>query len=91
MKLKLFDMIITERSASKETTDGTSKETTDSANRKQILKMITEDPSITASKLATKIGMTEKGVWYHINKLKKNRIIKHIGSRKGGNWVIFKK
>jgi ATP-dependent DNA helicase RecG len=72
-------------------TESTGKETDEKTNREIILKLIKEDNTLTAIALATKIGITAKGVRYHLEKLKKEGIIKHEGSTKSGKWVILSK
>ncbi|RLD56486.1 MAG: hypothetical protein DRJ05_11240 [Bacteroidetes bacterium] len=62
----------------------------DVTNRKLIFKIIKKAETITAALLASKIGISEKGIWYHLAKLKKAGEIKHIGPTKGGNWVVLK-
>lgn len=34
------------------------------------------------------LGLSVGGVRYHINKLKKDGVVEHIGSSKKGTWVI---
>ncbi len=45
---------------------------------------------ITTEKLAISIGVTEKGIEWQINKLKKEGFLKRIGPDKGGQWQIIK-
>ncbi len=54
-----------------------------------ILKIISNNPKVTAKELATICGITEDGVAYHIKKLKqRGRIIRIGGSRNGGEWKV---
>ncbi len=73
-----------------ETSKDTGIETIDSNNAESIIRFIKENKTITVTLLAKKIGMTKNGVWYHLNKLKKEGRIKHVGPSKGGTWVIIK-
>jgi len=53
-----------------------------------ILKAISENPGITRQELAVKTGLTPDGIKYHLNRLKKDGVLKRIGSDKGGHWEI---
>ena len=56
----------------------------------KILELIKSNPKITRRELAQKIeDITEDGIKYNINKLKKEGRIKRIGSDKGGHWEII--
>jgi ATP-dependent DNA helicase RecG len=54
-----------------------------------ILKAMRENPKITAKDLEVLTGLTRRGVEYHIDKLKKAKIIKRVGSTKGGSWELI--
>ncbi|HNT66988.1 MAG TPA: ATP-binding protein [bacterium] len=54
----------------------------------EILKAIAVNPRITRRELALKVGLTPDGIKYHLNRLKKDGILKRIGSDKGGHWEI---
>jgi len=56
--------------------------------REKILRLIKENKEITIAELSERIGISRKGVEWQINKLKKERIIKRIGGRKGGYWEV---
>ncbi len=47
-----------------------------------------EKPTMTRRELATVLGMTGDGVKYHLNQLKSNGVILHVGPTKGGHWVV---
>ena len=49
-----------------------------------------EQPAVTVKKIAEQIGLSISGVRYHVNKMKKDGIVEHIGSSKKGRWVIHK-
>lgn len=70
-------MVIFKRKTTQETTQ-------------EILIAIKEKPTITRKELAKKIGLSEDGIKYQLNKLKKEKIIKHIGSTKKGHWEVKK-
>ncbi len=77
------------------TSPGTTKETTqEKPNTTQeitlkILQLIRTDPGITRKALAGVIGISESGVKYHLDKLKKQGRIEHIGPTKKGYWKII--
>ena len=59
------------------------------ATTETILKIISNNPKVTAKEIASVCGITEDGVAYHIKKLKqRGRIIRIGGSRNGGEWKV---
>ena len=58
--------------------------------REKNLRLIRENPEITASELAEKSGLASKGIEWNIAKMKKDRLIKRIGPDKGGHWEVLK-
>ena len=59
------------------------------ATTETILKIISNNPKVTAKEIASVCGITEDGVAYHIKKLKqRGRIISIGGSRNGGEWKV---
>ena len=69
----------------KETNKETNKETINI-----ILDIVKENPEVTVKRIAQYIGISESGVRYHINKMRKEGILEHIGSTKNGSWKINK-
>jgi ATP-dependent DNA helicase RecG len=57
--------------------------------REKIIRGIQKNDSITTAELAAEVGITEKGIEYHLSKLKADRVIKRAGPDKGGKWVII--
>lgn len=55
-----------------------------------ILRMILDDPSISAVTLATKLGVTERTIRSHLSDLRKQGVIDRTGSDKSGMWVVIK-
>ncbi len=55
---------------------------------KQIIDLIKRQPAITTSGLAAALGITDKGVEYHLSKLQKSGMIFRDGSRKSGVWKL---
>jgi len=56
----------------------------------KILELIKENPKITRKELAEKIGISEDGIKFNLNQLKKQNKIKRVGPDKGGYWEILK-
>ena len=57
----------------------------------KILDLIDKDPYITRKELSEKIkNITPDGVKYHIEQLKKQRVLKRVGAAKGGYWKLIK-
>ena len=54
-----------------------------------IIKLIENNPSITANEITEKLELTIDSVRHYINKLKKQNVIKREGSTKAGKWVII--
>ncbi|MFY8033580.1 MAG: ATP-binding protein [Flexibacteraceae bacterium] len=68
----------------------TSKETTDTS-RETILQALSTNENFTAKLIAEQLGITEKGVRYHLDKLKAEGIIKREGSTKKPIWRLLKR
>lgn len=58
--------------------------------QEKILNLIKKNKNITRKSLADIIGITPNGIKYHLDQMKKQGIIKHIGSTKSGYWEIKK-
>ncbi len=54
----------------------------------KIINLIGKKPSITIGEMANLIGVSDRTVKNHINKLKSQGIIKRIGPDKGGYWEV---
>lgn len=74
----------TSKETGKETGKETSKETVD-----RIMDIIKFRPEISIKEIADELEMSISGVRYHIDNLKKEGIIEHIGSTKKGKWIIY--
>lgn len=64
--------------------------TTQETTQEKILSLLRENPSITQTEMASKLGVTRDGISYNIRILKENGIIQRKGSTKKGYWVILK-
>ncbi len=58
--------------------------------QRTIIRLMLEQPTISAKAIAEKIGMSSRGVQKNIDILKKAGLIDRVGSAKGGHWVVKK-
>lgn len=58
--------------------------------QEKILEAIRNNPRITRRELARLLGRTDDSIKYHLHKLARQGILKHIGATKSGEWVILK-
>jgi len=71
------------------TTQETTQETTRETTREIILNVIKNKPEITRNELADICGITPDGIKYHLDKLRQNGKIRHVGPTKKGRWEII--
>lgn len=64
--------------------------TTRETVKEEIIRLIKEYPEITAKEMAIQLHVTEEGIRFHIKNMKKEGILKRIGSTKKGEWEILK-
>ncbi len=57
-------------------------------NQKKIIELMGQDKLISIPQIAEKVGISTTAVENNIAKLKKQGIIKRVGSAKAGYWVI---
>jgi ATP-dependent DNA helicase RecG len=50
---------------------------------------IIENPSVTGGELAKKSGLSEAGVRYNINRLKRDGVLKRISPDRGSHWEVL--
>ena len=67
---------------------GESSQKTTQKTTQKILELIAVTPSISRAQLAIEIAITADGVKYHLDKLRKDGVIKRVGPDKGGYWEI---
>ena len=58
--------------------------------QERILALLTADPEITRRRLAERLGITPDGVKYHLDKLRTDGVIRHVGATKAGRWEVLK-
>ena len=71
-------------------TQETATTTTAATSRERILALLKAEPRITRRLMAERIGLTPSGVKYHLTKLRKAGIIRHVGPTKAGRWEVLK-
>ena len=69
------------------TTQTSSLELTD--NDKEILRVILYNPELTQKELALELNWTVDRVKYYLNKMKKQAVIKRVGSSHTGHWELL--
>ena len=57
-------------------------------NQIRIIEKFQQNSKITAKELAKYLGLTERGVEWHIDKLRTLGIVDRIGAKKGGYWIV---
>jgi len=87
---KIETKVVVYSQAGGETTQKT-REKTRGKTREKIIQLMKENRGITIIELSDKIGISEKGVEWQIDKLKKEGVIQRIGGRKGGYWKVVEK
>lgn len=58
--------------------------------RNAILRLISENASITSREMANKLGINRSAVSKHLKKMQDNDIIRREGPQKSGHWVIIR-
>ena len=69
--------------------ESATQETTQKTTQEKIIDLIKENPDITQTEMASKLGITRDGISYNIKQLKDNGIIERTGSTKKGSWKII--
>ena len=54
----------------------------------EIIRMVSENPKITAVQMAEKLGITTRAVEKQLANLRKKGIITRVGPNKGGHWEV---
>ncbi|MEI6644688.1 MAG: winged helix-turn-helix transcriptional regulator [bacterium] len=58
--------------------------------REKILGLVCASANISTDEMASQLGITRKGIEWHIRKLKAENILHRIGPDKGGHWEVLK-
>jgi len=80
-----------ERSLKKvvKTTEINEEKTTQKTTQK-ILALLRQNPHMTREELAKAVGISEAGIKFNLNKMKKQNLLKRVGPDKGGHWEVVK-
>jgi ATP-dependent DNA helicase RecG len=73
-----------------QTTQETAQETTQETTQERVLVHLRAQPSLTRKELASRLGLSDSGVKYHLEKLKAAGAIRHVGATKAGHWEVLK-
>jgi ATP-dependent DNA helicase RecG len=68
--------------------DGVVEKFVENGSKQMILKLMLEQPKISAKTIACRIGISSRCVQKHIDVLKKTGFIERVGSAKGGYWAV---
>ena len=74
---------------SQETVDKTVDKPRLSAREITLCELVTRQPQITQKELAEQLGLTERGIRYLTDKLKKQGVLVRQGGKKQGTWVLL--
>jgi ATP-dependent DNA helicase RecG len=66
-------------------TKGTTQETYE-----KILTWLRSHPAITRRELASRLGLSDSGIKYHLEKMKAAGVIRRVGATKSGYWEVLK-
>jgi ATP-dependent DNA helicase RecG len=70
------------------TTQETTPITTQETTQERVLSLLRTQPSITRRELASRLGLSDSGIKYHLEKMKAAGIIRHVGATKSGRWEV---
>jgi ATP-dependent DNA helicase RecG len=79
---------VVERKRREITTQKTTQKSTQKTTQK-ILALIQEKPEITRQEMADKLGITDSGVKYHLEKMQGKGLLRRVGPDRGGHWEVI--
>lgn len=65
-----------------------SKKTNKETIKEIPMRVMRDNPTITVKELAPILGLTEAGVRYHIDRMRKEGKLERAGSTKSGKWIV---
>ena len=68
---------------------GTTQKPASNDTRCRIVALMRDNPRITQTRIAERLGITRDGVAYHARQLQADRVIRRVGSRKSGHWEVL--
>lgn len=69
--------------------EAATQETTQETTQEKIMGYLRAEPTLTRKLLAQRINISEDGIKYHLNKLKAENRIRHVGPTKAGRWEVI--
>ncbi|HKI02537.1 MAG TPA: ATP-binding protein [Thermoanaerobaculia bacterium] len=66
------------------------RETAQETVQKRVLALLRAQPSLTRRDLASRLGLSDSGIKYHLEKLKAAKVIRRMGATKSGYWEVLK-
>lgn len=57
---------------------------------KKVIELLIENPNITSTELAEKIGVTKRTIERTFKSLQEKKMIERIGSKRDGNWIVVR-
>ncbi len=67
---------------------GTTQKTTQKTTQERILDLLAGNPNLSRKDLSIILKISDDGIKYHINKLRKAGKIKRVDGKKGGYWEL---
>lgn len=64
--------------------------TTPITTRDKLISLILAKPEISQQELAEALGLTRGGVKYHLNRMKRDGVLQHVGPARGGSCEVLK-
>lgn len=58
--------------------------------RDQLVSLIKARPDISQKELAEALGLTRGGIKYHLTRMKRDGVLRHVGPARGGSWEVLK-
>ena len=69
----------------------TTQKTTQKTTQEMIVELLTQNTHMTGNELAEHIGISRDAIKQHIGTLKRKGILKRVGGRKLGRWLVIEK
>jgi len=57
---------------------------------KKVIELLIENPSVTSTELAEKVGVTKRTIERTFKSLQGKKMIERIGSKRDGNWIVVR-
>ncbi len=87
--ITLFRPPVIQENTSKKTSEKSSEKSSEKDSEK-IIELIKEKSTVTIAEMAESLGKTTRSIEKQLAKLKQNKKIERVGSRKIGYWVVIK-